>query len=428
MLRRAFPVILLSLIAVLPALGDDGIHFRVDRESLPFDAVDADASQRYWGVHQGAGYRMEVPANWQGTLVVYAHAFRGNDLSELTVTNPPSREAILAGGHAWAASSFSRNRYDVAAGVEDSLALIQVFKERVDAPDSVVIMGHDLGGHVAAVSAQLYPDTYDGALPLCAPLGDTAWFSYLLDFNLVAQALTGLEARFPDLTFQQRTREELLRRLGEDWPGQRNRQGDQLRQVLLHASGGPRPLFDEALSAWGQRLFDFGHMDGTVAGVAGGSVIDNRDTVYRLGRQKELSPEEQRLNDRVLRVEREPLTRRGSPLDHVPAVTGDIAIPVLTLHTVGDLFVPLSMQQTYAQRVSAAGNGEWLLQRVVRDVGHCTFSPREEARALNDLLQWIETGMRPGGVDVSDPDAVGSPSFGCGFTEPERPGLPACAL
>ena len=84
----------------------------VDQSKLPFDALPNTATARYWGVHAGAGYRIEVPVNWNGELVLYGHGFRGTGL-ELTVSNPRIRQWLVTHGYAWAASSYSKNGYDV---------------------------------------------------------------------------------------------------------------------------------------------------------------------------------------------------------------------------------------------------------------------------------------------------------------------------
>jgi len=47
-------------------------HF-VDEVKLPFDAIPGIASERVRGVHDKAGDRIEVPANWNGRLVIWAH-------------------------------------------------------------------------------------------------------------------------------------------------------------------------------------------------------------------------------------------------------------------------------------------------------------------------------------------------------------------
>src|SRR6185503_14824157 len=47
-------------------------QYFVDETKLPFDALAGTTTTRLWGVHGGAGYRVEVPQNWNGELVLYA--------------------------------------------------------------------------------------------------------------------------------------------------------------------------------------------------------------------------------------------------------------------------------------------------------------------------------------------------------------------
>ena len=65
------------------------------RRSCPFDALAGLPSQRWWGIHGGAGYRIEVPEDWNGELVLWAHGFAGVGL-ELTVQNHPLRAHLLS--------------------------------------------------------------------------------------------------------------------------------------------------------------------------------------------------------------------------------------------------------------------------------------------------------------------------------------------
>jgi hypothetical protein len=46
--------------------------------AAPGDTVDMATTSRWAGVLDGAAYQIEVPANWNGKLVMYAHGFRGN--------------------------------------------------------------------------------------------------------------------------------------------------------------------------------------------------------------------------------------------------------------------------------------------------------------------------------------------------------------
>ncbi|HCE40788.1 MAG TPA: alpha/beta hydrolase, partial [Alcanivorax sp.] len=106
-----------------PQRAQDSRSFSVDEASLPFDesgVTGHDGASRWSGVRpSGAGYRIEVPVNWNGMLVMYAHGYRGEGQT-LTVSNPSIRQWLLDNGYAWAASSYSTNYYDVRAGVEDT--------------------------------------------------------------------------------------------------------------------------------------------------------------------------------------------------------------------------------------------------------------------------------------------------------------------
>ena len=55
----------------------DTARFFVDPASLPFPALAGTSTSRYWGITNGAGWRIEVPDNWNGDLVLYAHGYAG---------------------------------------------------------------------------------------------------------------------------------------------------------------------------------------------------------------------------------------------------------------------------------------------------------------------------------------------------------------
>jgi hypothetical protein len=72
-------------------------EYFIDESKLPFDALPGTTTDRYWGVHKGAGYRVEVPENWNGELILYCHGYRGDGL-ELTVSNPRIRYYLVTSG------------------------------------------------------------------------------------------------------------------------------------------------------------------------------------------------------------------------------------------------------------------------------------------------------------------------------------------
>ena len=122
--------------------------------------------------------------------------------------------------------------------------------------------------------------------------------------------------------------------------------------------------------------------------------------------------------------------RSLSPLDltGVPRVEGRPSIPVLSLHDIGDLFVPFSMEQVYAQRATANGRSGLFVSRAIRGIGHCDFTQAKLAQGFDDLVGWVRTGHRPAGDAILDRRAVAGPAFGCRFTAGAHPYFvaPAC--
>jgi hypothetical protein len=412
-----------SLLVAHAALAAPPAYF-VDESRLPFAEVPGLASEREWGVHNGAGYRMEKPLNWNGKLVMWAHGYRGTGL-ELTVDNHPLRAFLLANGYGWAASSYSRNDYDPTQGAKDTHALTKLFGARFGQPSRTYITGASMGGHVTGIVAEQWPQSYDGAMPICGVLGDYELFDYFLDFNVAAQTLSGLDRTYPyGADYLSATVPATKAALGPAFPFALNAAGQQFKAVVQMQSGGVRPLFDQGWLFWngvlGNFLFDLGVGEGKLPRQPG-VAVDNAATVYQFDMDPALSAAEQLFNLQVQRVAADPQARHRNGLANVTPTTGDLRIPMLTLHTLGDLFVPFHMEQEYARRVAANGLSHHLVQRATRDYGHCTFTPTELVTTFVDLVKWVEGGIKPAGDDVLNPAAVAAPDFGCTYTDKAAP-------
>jgi len=430
MLKRIALATLFGFIALIalggkPALAAAPPAYFVDETLLPFNALPGTSTKRYWGIHNGAGYQIEVPDNWNHELVLYAHGFRGTGL-ELTVSMPRIRAYLVANGYAWAATSYSKNGYDVKQGVKDTHALGERFNGLVGHPARTYLTGHSMGGHITGVAIEQYPRAYAGAMPMCGVMGDNELFDYFLDYNLVAQALAGVQAQFPFPADYQTAVVPVVRAaLGSAYPNGLNAQGLKLRGVTQNISGGVRPSFNISFAAWGNFLFTVGVTGGDI-GVAPGNVQDNHDTIYQIDSDPALSADEIALNAAVLRVTMDPQGRHPNGIANIPMISGRLPIPVVSIHTIGDLFVPLSMEQLYAQRVAAEGASDRLVSRAIRDHGHCGFAVQEEEIAFRDLANWVTNGVKPAGDDVLTPTTVADPNFGCQFTLPGHAGYAAC--
>lgn len=399
-------------------------QYFVDEAKLPFAELPGLPSQRLWGVQNGAGYRIEVPANWNGKLVMWAHGFRGTGL-ELTVDNHPLRQYLLATGYAWAASSYSKNDYDPAQGAKDTHALTMLFNGRVGNPSRTYITGASMGGHVTGVVAEQWPGVYAGAMPICGVLGDFELFDFFLDFNVAAQTLSGQNKLYPYAPdYLSATVPATKAALGPAFPYVLNANGQHLKALTQLQSGGVRPVYDQGWNFWnglaGDFLFGLGVGDGTLPRQPG-MAPQNSDVTYQFDTDPAQSAAETQFNNMVQRVTADPQARRRNGLPNVPPTTGELKIPTVALHTLGDLFVPFQMEIEYAKRVQAKGWSHNLVQRATRDYGHCTFTPTELIQTFSALVGWVEGGVKPAGDNVLDAAEVAKPDFGCRWTDKSSP-------
>ncbi|WP_248294531.1 S9 family peptidase [Actinoplanes sp. TBRC 11911] len=391
------------------------------------------------GISRGAGYRIEVPDHWNGRLVLYAHGFRGTGTT-VTVSSPSLRAHYIARGFAWAASSYATNGYDVGQGVRDSYALIGLFRSAVGKPARQVLMtGDSMGGHITGVAIETYPSAFAGAMPSCGVLGDKELFDYFLDANVTAAALARVRVEFPlhpgeDYQDIWRTQvAAILPQLGvrAGAPPVLTALGREWSDVVENRSGGQRPGFEGSFAYWntatslaplGDLPFLFGvypGLTGGTANIARGNVTDNRFTVYRASSLLTTL----RLNASVLRVRPTDVASPG--LSGIPRIDGRPPVPVLSLHDIGDLFVPFSMEQTYAREAARNGRANLFVSRAIRGTGHCDFTTAERQEAFDDLVTWIDKGRRPGGDAVLDVRAVSAASFGCRYTRGTHAGWEA---
>ncbi|MGH9114730.1 MAG: hypothetical protein ACRDWW_02760, partial [Acidimicrobiales bacterium] len=163
----------------------------------PIDNSAGQASTVYTGILEGSAYRVEVPPGWNGTLVMYAHGYRGTG-NVVYVDEPQLRQYFVDHGYAWAASSYIENGYDVGSGVVNTHQLLEDFSTITDlTPTSVIMSGLSMGGAITAVEIEHYKGDFVGAMPYCGVLGGNALFDYYLGANVTAAGLTHTAISYP---------------------------------------------------------------------------------------------------------------------------------------------------------------------------------------------------------------------------------------
>lgn len=420
------------------------------------DTVDMATTQRFAGRLASydnnprspfAAYRIEVPANWNGELVMYAHGYAGEG-SVLGANDSAIRRHLIQNGYAWAASGYSKNSYDVRAGVEDTNKLALAFSTITGkaAPTRTYIIGHSMGGHIT--TAALEEETlvtarnkvrYAGGVPMCGVMAETEMFNFSAAQGMAALQLSGLNAALP-ATLNPRQRYQML--LGADlnpnsvklpahqalfnnFPTTgftpKGTAGTQYASVVKNLTGGSRPLFDIGLSYGGSYVggtyANFG-VDGTLTGLLTKYSLDTTKITYTIDGDSAASAA---LNSAVPRLSADannnPPRRDG--LRWVPITAGKPYAPMVSIHTLGDMFVPFSMQQVYRQRLVAAGaaRADRVVQRAIRGASHCDFTNAEMQAAFDDMVRWVKQGTKPAGDDVTTPATLAAANYGCTHTK-----------
>src|SRR5918992_1621057 len=122
----------------------------------------------------GSTFKAEVPPDWNGTLLLFSHAY-----VPFFLPNPPAENAdnraiadhLLAEGFALAGSSYASSGWAVEDALRDQIDLLERFEDRFGKPRRTIAWGHSMGGMVTAGLVQQHPRRFDGALPFCGILG-----------------------------------------------------------------------------------------------------------------------------------------------------------------------------------------------------------------------------------------------------------------
>ena len=392
-LKRARLALAVPALALLASLGPSPAAPRADADRAAISRA---------GELGGAPYLIEVPADWRGGLVVFAHGIQ-RGVGPGDVLAPPIGTHILSEGHAWIASGYRAREYRPDVAVDDLIALRELFLREVGLPRWSIIYGQSMGGHVVVASLELHPAVYQGGLAECGLVDGIGIADYLFAYTAAGEFLSGvplLDA--PDRpAFAQLLNARVVPALGR--PGLYTPQGRQFDSVVKYLMGADQrgndlPLRPQGMARRYLPNFVFRHPDVDRETTPGARAASTAHVRYRI--DPGLGITEDELNARVRRLHPARNARTMS-IDPVFAErTGRLTAPLLTLHETGDAWVPLSLEHAYRRRTLAAGTAHLLVQRVFRAPSHCAFGGEMREQAFDDLVAWIQGGARPEGEDV----------------------------
>src|SRR5262249_12548807 len=194
------------------------------------------------GIHNGAPYRIEVPAAWNGKLVVFAHGYEGEGSGQGSVHTSPLATYLTRQGYAWAASGYRSQGIRPDWFVADTLALRELFIRDIGPPHWTIIHGMSMGGYVAIASLELYPGVYQGALIECGVIDGISIGDLYVAWWGAAEYLSGINL------MEVLDRQERAQRVDGQWgplmgsPGADTGGGRRHARGLKYPTGGDLPL------------------------------------------------------------------------------------------------------------------------------------------------------------------------------------------
>jgi len=369
----------------------------------------------------GAKYRLEVPANWNGTLLLWSHGYRfGSSNPAETSPSPAMGAALLGQGYALAGSGYASTGWALDSAVPDQLATVQQFVTQVGQPRRSIAWGASLGGLVTGSLLDAAPRQFDGAVPLCGVLDPIGSWNQGLDAMFVVKTLLAPGADLPIVRITNPlaglvTGYQVLDAAQATAAGR-------ARIAFAAAVGAvptwvdpavpePAPLDFDAqertqYTAFRSSTLPFAFLGRAELEARAGGVYSwntgvdytrqllrspNLPQVAALYQQAGLSlPDDLAALGRAPRIAADVAAVDYLARNHEP--TGQLSVPVLAVHTTGDPLVVPSQERAYATFVHRAGDTGLLRQVFTHRAGHCNFTGGELVAALHAMESRLDAG------------------------------------
>lgn len=331
------------------------------------------------GTIDGAPWRLDVPENWNGELVVYMHGYAPQEQPIPEVMPRNGYEGwLFERGFAVAQSDYSARGWAVAEALEDTEAMRRHVVGLLGQPKRTWALGHSMGGHLVLGTLEAHGEGYDGGLALC---GANAPAEELFNGPLLG-ALAVFEQRHPGVLSPGGLFDAGVPR----WPNP-----EAIEAALVS---------DEAFAARFGQVFGIPR-EGMAGGLmlrfavlhelrerAGGIPVDNTKVSYSG------FADDAALNASVRRY-----TGDAGAMAYANArllLTGNTSRPVVLMANVADEVIPSQTSSRYLDLAANAGRANQVFELPPVGHGHCRFGPDAEAEALAKLRAWVVDGKHPG--------------------------------
>lgn len=371
---------------------------------------------------RGAAYRIVVPENWNGTLLVFARGYSAQTTAvEVAFL---VEEQLLERGYALAGSALRSAGIRLDQYTLDLKYLTDLFKQKVAKPEHIVIYGISMGGDLTLRSMEKFPGTYDAGIPLCAGgAGLIRYTSSKFSFALAYDAAFGWD---PSWGFVEDVRDD-LEFYGDVWFAKAYdefftptypanfarwefvRLVNNLPLEDYYMYDGPLPMPPAGISNMYFSTFERAQLEGA----AGGRVSQNIGYVYSLSADDRayLQALDPALDLDAMLAQMNAMTGiKADPwalafMERIGEFSGRVQGPILMAHTVKDGVNPVEHTTEYAKLMASVGT-EDLLTRVYSGLpGHCNFTEEQMLALFEAMDAWLATGDAP--TPDAFPEALG---------------------
>lgn len=397
-------ILLLPLIVALaaaPAAAQVVTHV-----SLPFNQT---------GQLDGFEYNISVPANWNGTLLVYAHGYGEGRSPALLAPLSADVNALLTQGFALAAARYAGAvpmpglgpaGWQVKEGIQNTAALTAAFRDMVGQPLRTILWGNSMGGLITLALIEKHPGLYDGGIALCAGgAGTSRRFDQNLDLALAYATVFGWNPQWGtpgDLRDDLNMLNEVLPHIMAQMTPAKKPLWEFIRRVNRIPLDSYYPPRNDRLMT----LYFAFAVRTEYERRAGGAMVENVSRVYTLTDADRAALIAMGVDADGYLAQMNADANKFAPdrnarnnAEHYYDPTGRITRPVLTMHTTGDPLATPNHETAYFNTVKGQGLTGLLVQQFTtgnaQGNAHCTFTAAQDSAALGAMMHWLDTGTAP---------------------------------
>jgi pimeloyl-ACP methyl ester carboxylesterase len=366
------------------------------------------------GEINGAPFRIVVPADWNGTLLLFQRGYIDKadhpgeiDNRNATIAPAAVRDALLANGYALSGSALKANGWSVEEGLDDVVALASYFRENVANPTITILCGGSMGSVIALETAERNGGLFDGYLAQSSVgAGATRTVDHFLVLRLAYDVTFGMPTSWgtpSDVRDLLDYETEVLPILSAQAGDPANFGRFEFIRLVAGIPGSgiesPPGYFPGHLISLPFFLATEGEQE--LERRAGGPVAQNITHTYAL------TPDE-RVYLASLGVDVDPLleamnARRNiaappsarNYVEHFADYSGLIKHPVLTLHAKVDEAVPVASESAYRNTIAAVERDDLLVQVYTKGIGHGNFTAPQLFAAIQAVEEWARSGTPP---------------------------------